>query len=225
MKKFILAAYLFLVPTISFGKPVPFESANTTNDSPYPNFYWDDANEGFTLSNSGLLSSKSKSTNPKLKLPIDKGFWIDGLNVQRSDSDFILAIGLTNSEDAGGIICRVKWPQNKVQWCQNIPGFNMHVSSSNGYLYVGAIGLMSKIDPANGHFIWRHDGLYEKDHSLNIVCLTDENKTTVTFNASSGSAGANSAIEQILLDSNTGKILQTSVVGTGYICRNKLTTN
>ena len=217
MRQLISAVCILCFPALCLGEPVPFDWAHKTGDGPDTKLSWGDESDGFSLSSDGTLSPKSNSLNPELNLPINKGAWIEQLQVTRHDKDLILAYQTDNGEDGRGFICRISWPVNIIRWCQDIPGFNIRTSSGVDSIYIGAIGFMGRLDPKNGNYIWRHDGLYEKDHALNIVCLSKENETTVTFNASS--RARNSEIEEISLDRNSGKMLQASNIGVGEVCR------
>lgn len=218
MRQIVSILCLLGFPALCLSDPVPFDWANKTGDGPDTNLSWGVERDGFSLSSDGLLSPNVAS-RPKLKLPLDKGAWIELLQVQRYGKDLLLAFQTDNGEEGRGYICRISWPNNAIQWCRDIPGFNIHVSSGMDSVYIGAIGFMGRLDPSNGRYIWQNEGLYEKDHSLNILCLTKEGETTVEFNASSGGKGAKSEIEQISLDRQTGKIIHKSFVGTGFICR------
>ena len=201
---------------LCFGEPIQFDRALKTGDELDAKFSWGKANKGFSLSAVGILSPTAFSKNPRLSLPIDKEEFIEQLLVQRHDNDLMLAFQTSDGDSGRGFICRITWPQNTIQWCQTIPGFNIDATASMGSIYIGAIGFLGRLNPKDGKYLWRHDGLYEKDHTFNIICLAKEDDTTVLFNATSGIKGAD--VKQITLDRSTGKIIRTSVIELVDVC-------
>ena len=198
------------------GEPIQFDRALKAGDELDAKFSWGEATKRFSLSAVGILSPTALSKNPKLSLPIDKEEFIEQLFVQRHDNDLMLAFQTSDGDSGRGFICRIKWPQNTIQWCQTIPGFNIDATASMGSIYIGAIGFLGRLDPKDGKYLWSHDGLYEKDPAFNILCLAKEDATTVLFNATSGIRGAD--VKQISLDRNTGKIIRISVVELVGVC-------
>lgn len=217
MLQLISAICLLCLPVLCLGEPIPFDQAHKAGDGLDALFSWGDANKGFALSARGVLTSKMDFLKPKLRLPIDKGEWIERLLVRRQENDLMLAFDTSDGDNGRGLICRIKWPLSAVQWCQTIPGFNVHASTGKDSIYLGAIGFVGRLDPKNGNYLWRHDDLYGKDKTFNIVCPAKEYEATVVFNATTGIRG--SVVKQISLGLYTGKIIQTTVIGIGDVCQ------
>lgn len=216
MRQIITAIFLLCFPALCLGNPIPFDSADKIGYERDAQFTWSNATSGFSLSAQGVLSPVKNYSKTELRLPINSEEWIERLLVQKHDNDLILAFETSDGESGLGYICRLTWPQNTIRWCQTIPGFNLRPSSSKGSVYIGAIGFIGRLDPTNGKYLWQHDGLYQKDHTLNLLCLAKDFETTVVFNATSGITGTEA--KQISIDRNTGNIIRTSVIGKVDVC-------
>jgi hypothetical protein len=217
MRYFISTLILLGLPVLCFGESMKFVNAQKLGDEFDAKFSWGYTNYEFSLSAKGILSPESQTEERLLQLPIEEIEYIDRLSAQRYDTDLLLAIETSDGDGGRGVICRIKWPQNSILWCQKIPGFNVHASSSMGSIYIGAIGILSRLNPNNGKYIWEHSGLYQNDDTLNVVCFSSENDKHVIFDATSGIQG--DVAKQITLDRNTGKIIRKSDIGTVSVCR------
>jgi outer membrane protein assembly factor BamB len=215
--RFSFLIYLASLPALCLGDLVPFNRAAQTGNEFTAVFEWGEVNDKFMLTAKGVLSSKTDTAKPKLKLPIAKGSWIEHLFVLTYNNDLMLAFETNDGDEGNGYICRIKSPLAGVDWCQSVAGFNVYAAASTNTIYLGAIGFVSRINPENGKLLWHHADLYNKDNTFNIVCPAHETESAVTFNATTGIKGLE--VKQITLDRQTGKIMQIAVIPNNNVCQ------
>ena len=208
---------LVCMPALCLADLVPFNRAAQTGNEFAAVFEWGEVSDRLMLTAKGVLSSKTDTAKPKLKLPVAKGSWIEHLFVFNYDNDLVLAFETNNGDEGNGYICRIRSPLVAVDWCQSVAGFNVYAAASTDTIYVGAIGFVSRINPENGKLLWHHADLYNKDNTFNIVCPAHETESAVTFNATTGIKGVE--VKQITLDRQTGKIMQIAVITSKNVCQ------
>lgn len=152
--------------------------------------------------------------NGKLtRLPTEKTEMLDWVWVQNHTSGLYVTYEATDrtADGSSGKVCKFIAPGAMPQWCTHIPAFNIVVSISNtSSFYVAGIGMAARIDLQTGKYLWKVDGLYEKDRAFNSFLIPIEQDADVAFYASAGTKSAQ--IKRLVLNRNTGSVMSLSNV-------------
>lgn len=212
----LISALLF-IPALCFADFMRFNEAHQSGVEFNAVYDWARAEDKYALTAKGILFSKTNSAKPKLKLPIDKKAYIERVFVLNYNNDQLLAFEANDGEDMQGFVCRIQSPLDAILWCVSIYGFNIYPLATTNAIYIGAIGFVGMVDPESGKFVWKHDNLYVRDNTFNIVCPAEETESTVSFNATTGVKGF--AVKKITLNRSSGKILKIEVINDANVCQ------
>jgi hypothetical protein len=197
----------FLKPCIAANFS-PFEFVNSTGDHVHlDSIRWELSQIKIVVykyNRSELDHENLERGNRLIRLPLDG---ITSLYVRELGADVLLAFENDIGGDGSGMLCRMATKSAFIRWCRPIRGFNIFASlSSDGSIFVGAIGLVARIDAKTGKIIWQQSGLYKRDNTFLTFCAAEEDEGVVSMiGANGGRAG-----KRITLNRHTGQILSIS---------------
>ena len=145
----------------------------------------------------------------KANLPLDDAEALEWVGLHSRGADLYIAYEADSAAEDGsrGVLCRYSAATLAKRWCTVIPGFNVIAAvGESGALYVAAIGVVGRIDPANGKYLWILKDLYERDPGFTAFRLPIERDGTVVFVASGGLPGE--PLKRVVVRSNTGALLE-----------------
>jgi len=151
-----------IVPTV-VAEPV-FQLA-APSDQDFPQYYTlvFDRRVIVVTWNDNALDFPQESQREILNLTTEKSFLIDKLWYTRFGEDLIIVYSITNFDVGKSYMARINMPKKSPTWNTAVGAFNLGEPVIRGqYIYVTAIGLVAKLDSGTGKYVWRHDGLYDR---------------------------------------------------------------
>ena len=82
--------------------------------------------------------------------------------------------------------------------------------SDSASLYIAGIGMAARINIQTGKYVWKVDGLYEKDHAFNSFRVPVEDGSNVVFYAAAGTKG--SSTKRLVIGANSGRVIANEAV-------------
>ena len=180
--------------------------------------YFTLASSRFEISQAGMGQRKTSAQNTEFSLPLLEGEWIERLSFVDYQGDVILFVSVTdNGESGGSVVVRLDGETLSPIWSCRIPGFNLSPATIEpGAIYVGAVGLVSRIEPDTGRFEWLHGNLYDsRSGRFNAFEPPDVGSSCVTFRESLAPGMERS--EEVQIHKATGERLSGSRIAT--LCR------
>src|SRR5262249_4672546 len=120
----------------------------------------------FTIKNNGQgsrVGANSKTTRFKIKL--DELFYIVSLAYLEYKDKLILLCEVSDADASGGGVYCLNRGNLRTAWYAHIPAFNIGKTLvEDNYVYITAIGFISKLDLRSGQYVWKHGDLYERNH-------------------------------------------------------------
>lgn len=93
-------------------------------------------------------------------LPLDDGV-IEKIQYLETRKAIVLVYELNDGEGGWGQAVSLEGDTLKRKWLARIPAFNIGQGlSEDSYLYLTAIGFISKLDLKVGRYVWKHERLY-----------------------------------------------------------------
>ena len=154
------------------------------------------------ISNRGLLKLGDKST----QLTLPAGFYIESVKYENSGAGTVMSLEVTDIEGSFTLLALVDMTRRKLRWSAEV-GFNASpVLVTDSALYVGAIGMVAKINLHDGRIVWEHRDLYERDTQAfnSFIRPRKEAKTIVFVEAK---VGWYNGVREVSVDDVSGKLL------------------
>lgn len=217
----VMTVLMWAMAQVSAATPEALSLASKTEDEFDASFSWEANGLVASVSARGVLALSGLATAKRQRptqFPLDKDEWISRLMViERGDSVFF-AFDTESGGYGRGVLCRVATKSGAIHWCRNVPGYNIFAAIANdGAIFVGAIGLLARVDPKTGIFRWKQSGLYSKDKTFNIFCAPEEQGEWISMY---GTAGVPSSIgKRIVLNRQSGKIISITEAKLSGGCR------
>ena len=116
----------------------------------------------FRLEQSGKGRRTVDSRVTDFAIELLEGEWIEALSFASYEGDVILFLSVTDGEYGSSQLVRLDGEALFAEWSNVLPAFNLSIAAiESEAIYVGAIGLVTRIDAESGRFEWLHGNLYD----------------------------------------------------------------
>ena len=164
----------------------------------------------YHIGTNGLLLIKRPGKNDsEIRVNLPYNFYIDAVQYQMNDKNILFIFGITDDESGSAIVALLDPTNNRMPWSIDIYAFNPSpLLVSQGYIYVGGIGMVAKLNLSDGKIIWQHKDLYEREtqaFSSFIMPLKEGN--IIIFKEAKVSSAKYDGIREIRVDDTTGAII------------------
>jgi hypothetical protein len=121
----------------------------------------------FDLGVDGRLTREAGTDrSAELRLPLTGRHRIEKVFRSGVGGDLLIVYEVGDDESGAGAIVRVSLDPLLLKWHLAVPGFNVSLGRiEDGRLYQAAIGFVSAVDLKMGVFVWKHEGLYDRERS------------------------------------------------------------
>jgi len=103
---------------------------------------------------------RSGEGSQEFVLPVDGGA-IEKVQYLKVDKAIVLIYELNDAESGWGHLVSLESKTLRRKWLTRVSGFNLGQGLlEDSYLYLTAIGFVSKLDLRSGRYVWKHERLY-----------------------------------------------------------------
>jgi len=137
----------------------------------------------------------------------DSTLHVEGLLAASFACDLIVITEYTDGEGAGAQVTRLSRDALRPVWTSKSVGFNVaEPLIDSPYVYLAAIGTVAKLDLRSGEYVWRHDGLYDRETgAFNIFAQPVRRGDTVFFTSDPAHRGGG---RQIVVRDSSGSVVR-----------------
>jgi outer membrane protein assembly factor BamB len=147
-----------------------------------------------------LVKHAGKVSMVKINLP--EYFYIEGVKYQINENKILFTFGITDDDGGSAIIAQFDPTNYRILWATEINAFNISpLLISGNYIYVGGIGMVTKLKLIDGNKVWQHRDLYVSGSGIyNSFKLPKKDGKTIIFQDDRSD-------KEVYVDDDTGKIL------------------
>ena len=144
-----------------------------------------------------------------MRLPLPEGGLVEGLYVCAWRGDLVAVYAVTDGDSGWGHATRLDGRTLAPRWVAPVAGFNVgEPLLTAGHLYVGAIGVVGKLDLDTGKYAWEHHGLYRSVGAYESFLRPRIENGHVLFPARHPGRGRGDLPSALVVDDATGRILE-----------------
>jgi outer membrane protein assembly factor BamB len=155
-----------------------------------------------------LLIKQTGKKDAEVQIVLPDNFYIDAVQYQINNKNILFIFGITDDESGSTIIVLFDPTNNRLLWSTEIYAFNPSpLLVSQGYIYVGGIGMVAKLKLSDGKIIWQHKDLYERETgAFNSFIMPLREGNIIIFKEAKVSDKYN-GIREVRIDDTTGAII------------------
>ncbi len=163
----------------------------------------------YLIHTNGWIEFKAGDEGKLFTVNLPKHFEIEAIKHAEINEDVIFNFSITDFDSGSTIIARLSPINNNFSWQTILHAFNSSPLLVEGnYVYVGGIGVVSKIDASNGKVLWIHSGLYENDtQAYNSFIKPFKDGEVVRFVEKKVSSAKYLGVRKVIVNDVTGELL------------------
>jgi hypothetical protein len=167
-------------------------------------------NEKIVITSRGNVEANySNGATKKIKIPLEKNFFIEALQFSDCLDDIIVVCQLSDNECGFGQAFRLDRDRLRVKWIAEIRGFNVgEPLLQNNYLYLTSISWVGKLDVLTGKYNWQIDNLFTRPSGWYNAFKKPFIKDGKVFFPEGIGVSRKRQPMTLIVDDKTGKILE-----------------
>jgi outer membrane protein assembly factor BamB len=156
----------------------------------------------YHIETNGFLSVKHSEKTSKITIDLPEHFYVEGVKYQVYENKILFTFGITDDDSGSAIIALFDPTHYRLLWATEINAFNVSpLLISRNHIYVGGVGMVSKLKLNDGKKVWQHRDLYVSGSGIyNSFKLPKKEGNAIVFQDESSD-------REVHVDDATGKIL------------------